>query len=89
MLKTWKYFLFRVSGNNIDIELCILHGGRPPEERDGAGESRDGVAEGCRECHQRQQHPGREGVLVDGVAPQQEEAEYVWGDRVHATVPER
>ena len=38
MLKTWKYFLFRVSGNNIDIELCILHGGRPPEERDGAGE---------------------------------------------------
>ena len=33
------------------------------------------------------QHPGREGVLVDGVPPQQEEAEDVWGERAHATVP--
>ena len=33
------------------------------------------------------QHPGREGVLVDGVPPQQEEAEHVWGERAHATVP--
>ena len=31
------------------------------------------------------QHTGREGVLVDGVAPQQEEAEHVRGDLVRAT----
>ena len=35
------------------------------------------------------QHTGREGVLVDGVAPEQEEAEHVRGDFVHATILER
>ena len=38
-------------------------------------------------CVAWHQHPGREGVLVDGVPPQQEEAEHVWGERAHATVP--
>ena len=35
------------------------------------------------------QHTDREGVLVDGVAPEQEEAEHVRGDFVHATILER
>ena len=35
------------------------------------------------------QHTGREDVLVDEVAPEQEEAEHVKGDRVHATFLER
>ena len=35
------------------------------------------------------QHTGREGVLVDWVAPEQEEAEHVRGDFVHATILER
>ena len=35
------------------------------------------------------QHTGWEGVLVDGVAPEQEEAEHVREDCVHATFIER
>ena len=31
------------------------------------------------------QHTAREGVLVDGLAPEQEETEHVRGDCVHAT----
>ena len=34
-------------------------------------------------------HTGQEGVLVDGVAPEQKEAEHVRGDCVHATFRER
>ena len=35
------------------------------------------------------QHTGREGVLVDGVAPEQEEAERIREDFVHATILDR
>ena len=35
------------------------------------------------------QHTGREGVLVDGVAPEQEEAEHIREDCVHATILDR
>ena len=35
------------------------------------------------------QHTGQEGVPVDGVAPEQKEAEHVSGDCVHATFFER
>ena len=50
---TWKYFKFRVSGDDIDQSCLLCLGGRPPEEREGARENRDGVAEVCsRECHQ-------------------------------------
>ena len=80
MLKTWKYFLFRVSGDNINIELCILHGGRPPEERDGAGESRDAVAEGCRECHHRDkvEAPKPKRRLLDICNSAQAERVFLW-----------
>ena len=34
--QTWKYFKFRVAGNDIDrgFAHCLLPGERPPEERD-------------------------------------------------------
>ena len=66
--------------------MCTLPGEQLPEERM-SPETRLKFPSLNEDCWTSA--TGQEGVLVDEVAPQQEEAEYVWGDRVHATVPER